>query len=108
MKINPRDIKIEYFKSSGPGGQHKNKRFSAVRVSYLPLGISSVATEERSQAQNKAVALQRLYEKIAEKTKKKRKRIPIKLPKALKEKILEYKRRRSQLKQLRRPVHKED
>lgn len=107
MRISSKDIKVKFFKSSGPGGQHKNKKFTAVKVTYLPIGISAVATEQRSQAQNKEIALQRLKDKIAKLTKKKKKRIPIKIPKAVKEKILESKKRRGQIKRLRRRV-KED
>lgn len=108
MTMNPKDIKIEYFKSSGPGGQHKNKKLTAVRVRHLATGITTVATEQRSQVQNREVALHRLQEKILKLTKKKKKRIPIKMPIAIKEKILEVKRRRSRIKQLRRKVTEDE
>ena len=54
------DLKIEAFRSSGPGGQHANKTSSAVRVTHLPSGMSVVAQEERSQARNRGLALARL------------------------------------------------
>ncbi|MEA3560484.1 MAG: peptide chain release factor-like protein, partial [Candidatus Omnitrophota bacterium] len=57
-----KDIRIEYYKSSGPGGQHKNKTESAVRMRHLPTGITAIATEYRSQARNRASALKRLKE----------------------------------------------
>ena len=59
------DLEIAFFKSSGPGGQHKNKRETAVRVRHVPTGIAVEATEERSQARNREVALERLAERLA-------------------------------------------
>ncbi len=58
------DIKIEFTKSSGPGGQNVNKRETAVRVVHLPTKISVHVDGERSQAQNKEKALQILKAKI--------------------------------------------
>jgi protein subunit release factor A len=108
MLLNLHQLKIEYFKSSGPGGQHKNKRFTAVRITHLPTGISAIAAEQRSQAQNKEIALQRLQDKIARLTKKRKLRIPTKIPRAIKERILESKKRRSQAKELRRKLRHGD
>ena len=108
MKIFSKDIKIKFFKSSGPGGQHKNKKFTAVKVFHSLTGISAVATEQRSQAQNKAMALQRLRRKVERLTKKKKKRIPIRMSSAAKERILESKKRRSQKKRLRRKIGEEE
>ena len=107
MRISSKDIKIKFFKSSGPGGQHKNKRFTAVKVIHSPTGVSAVAKEQRSQAQNKKVAFERLISKIEKLTRKKNKRIPTRLPNAVKERILEFKRQRSQKKIARKKV-KED
>jgi peptide chain release factor len=55
-----RDLRIDVMRSSGPGGQHVNKTSSAVRVTHLPTGVSIVAREERSQHQNRRLALARL------------------------------------------------
>lgn len=97
-----KNIKIEYYKSSGPGGQHKNKRNMAVRATHLPSGLAAVGQEERSQARNKALALERLEKKIIAKNRRKKKRIPTRLPKVVKEKILEWKKKRKIKKELRR------
>ncbi len=50
----------EFFVAGGPGGQHRNKTASGVRLTHLPTEVSVTATERRSQAQNRSVALQRL------------------------------------------------
>lgn len=104
MIIKLKDLRIEYFKSSGPGGQHKNKRFTAVRITHIPTGILAVAQEQRSQTQNKEIALERLKEKIAKATAKKRKRIPTSLPHSMKNRILEVKKIRGKIKQLRAKI----
>lgn len=53
------------YRASGPGGQHRNKTESAIRLVHQPTGITVTATERRSQHENRAVALQRLREAIA-------------------------------------------
>ncbi|MFL5344923.1 MAG: peptide chain release factor-like protein [Hyalangium sp.] len=53
---------VEYFIASGPGGQHRNKTESGVRLTHPPTELSVSATERRSQIQNKGVALERLRE----------------------------------------------
>jgi len=108
MEIESRQLRIEYFKSSGPGGQHKNKRFTAVKVTHIPTGIFSVAAEQRSQAQNKKTALERLKRKIEVLTRKRKKRIPVKISRSVKESILETKRKISHKKMLRRKVRIDD
>jgi protein subunit release factor A len=55
-----RQCVITPFKSSGPGGQKKNKTESSVRVRHLPSGITRIATESRSQARNRVTALERV------------------------------------------------
>lgn len=51
---------VEFLKGSGPGGQHRNKTESAVRLMHRPTGIKAQASERRSQGQNLGVALERL------------------------------------------------
>ena len=64
IKINDNDIKYEFSRSSGAGGQNVNKVESAVRAIHIPSGISVRAEDERSQTQNKALAKQRLIFKL--------------------------------------------
>jgi peptide chain release factor len=63
-EIDLRSIKIETLKAGGPGGQHVNKTDSAVRITYLPTGLSVLAREERSQFMNRKLALARLKQCI--------------------------------------------
>lgn len=60
-----RQCSVETFRASGPGGQHRNKTDSAVRIRHNPTGMVAQAYERRSQHENKAVALRRLRESIA-------------------------------------------
>ena len=55
-----RECEMDTFKASGPGGQHRNKRESAVRVKHIPTGLIAQAVEDRSQHMNRASALARL------------------------------------------------
>lgn len=70
IKIKPDEIKIDYFKSSGPGGQNVNKRETAVRITHIPSGIMVASQTERNQLQNRENALSILSAKLLEKKQK--------------------------------------
>lgn len=59
------EIRYETLRASGPGGQHVNKTESAVRAVHIPTGMSVVASDQRSQWQNKKLATERLFLKLA-------------------------------------------
>lgn len=96
-----RECEIETFRSSGPGGQHVNKTESAVRLKHPPSGVVVTSQQERSQHRNKAICLGKLRKKIEKLNYRAPKRVPTRVPAGVKNRTLEEKARRAQVKRLR-------
>ena len=74
FEIKPDDLKIEFYRASGPGGQYVNKRETSVRITHLPSGIVVACQSERLQGDNRKKAMQQLFSRLyqlREETKKK-------------------------------------
>jgi protein subunit release factor B len=109
FRILKQEVEVTFYKSSGPGGQRKNKKETAVRIYHPPSDVTVTATEYRSQVRNRELAFKRLQERLKKLNKKEKKRIPTKMPGHVKEKILDEKKKQSQKKKRRKkPIIKEE
>lgn len=93
---------VETYRASGPGGQHRNKTESAVRMTHRPSGIVRVATEHRSQLRNRELALERIFAALEKRRRKPKPRLATEPSKAAKARRLESKARDARKKAARR------
>jgi protein subunit release factor B len=111
LRLRIEDFEEKFARSSGPGGQNVNKVSTSVTVKHIPTGRAVTAQDTRSQAQNRQLAWERVFEAIeaarreektaarSEREKERRRNAP--RPYGLKKRILEQKRRRGEVKRMR-------
>ncbi len=93
---------VQAHRASGPGGQHRNKAETAVRIVHAPSGVTAEGKDERSRTQNLRIALARLREKLARRAYRPPPRRPTRPSRAAKQRRVEAKRLQSRKKALRR------
>ena len=93
----------EFFVAGGPGGQHRNKTASGVRLTHRPTGLAVTATERRSQAQNRSAALARLREGLLALARTPKVRRPTQPSRGSRQRRLDEKKRVGAKKAQRRP-----
>ncbi len=103
-----KEVQLTFYKSSGPGGQRKNKRETAVKILHVPTGVTARATESRSQAENRERAFERLAEKLGNLNKKEAPRVPTRKPPGVKSREKEEKEKQSRKKRERSRPFPED
>ncbi len=96
-----RECEITPYKSSGPGGQKKNKTESSVRVRHLPTGIVRIATESRSQSANRLTALERVGRELRRRAQRPKPRVRTRPTRGAVEQRLTEKKRVSERKRTR-------
>ncbi|MCE9611112.1 MAG: peptide chain release factor-like protein [Chthoniobacter sp.] len=111
LRLNIADFEEKFARSSGPGGQHVNKVSTAVTLRHAPSGVAVTVQDTRSQSMNRQIAWERLLDAIenarrAERAAvraavEKKRRQNSKRPRGVKERILQNKKKRSQVKKLR-------
>ena len=97
-----KSCRVEFVRDSGPGGQHRNKRYPGVRLVHEPTGTVVMSTERREQSMNKEVAFERMAEKLKALQHKPKKRRPTRPTRASVRRRLDAKNKTKSKKQGRR------
>jgi ribosome-associated protein len=103
-----REVEVQVFRASGPGGQHVNKTESALRLTHLPSGVVVTVQDSPSQHRNRETAFERLVKKLERLNHVPRKRVKTRPTRASKERRIEAKKREGVKKQARGRVRDHD
>ncbi|MBC8021570.1 MAG: peptide chain release factor-like protein [Burkholderiales bacterium] len=103
-----REVEVDVFRASGPGGQHVNKTESALRLTHLPSGVVVTAQDSPSQHRNRETAFRRLVERLERLNYVPRKRVPTKPTRASKRRRIEGKKQVGAKKRMRGRVASDD
>jgi ribosome-associated protein len=106
--ILEREVEVDVFRASGPGGQHVNRTESALRLTHPPSGVVVIAQDSPSQHRNRAVAFERLIERLEQLNYVPKKRVATKPTKASKRRRIEGKKGRGAIKKTRGRVSHDD
>jgi protein subunit release factor A len=96
-----REVRVDTFRASGPGGQHLQRTESAVRLTHPPSGVVVTASDTRSQIRNREIAFGRLIARLKRLNVRPKPRRVTRVPRQVKARRLEVKRRRAAIKRLR-------
>jgi protein subunit release factor B len=102
--VRREDVVVEFVKAGGPGGQHRNKSETGVRLLHTPTGIIVTATERRERTRNLALAWERLEAALERRARRPKPRKKTRPPRASKERRLAEKARRARTKAMRGPA----
>jgi ribosome-associated protein len=92
------EIRLDAYRASGPGGQHVNKTSSAIRLTHLPSGVVVIAQDSPSQFRNREIAFERLIGRLKKLNHVPKKRVPTRPTRASKERRIEAKKTRGNVK----------
>jgi len=107
-RVLEREVEVEVFRASGPGGQHVNKTESALRLTHPPSGVVVIAQDSPSQFRNRETAFRRLAERLERLNRVPKKRVPTRPTLASRERRIEQKKLAARTKRTRGKVRHDD